>query len=109
MADHPFDQIEREADAQAHPVQAPTEEDPRERGGDSGPDDEQHRQERGCDREHARSDDELERGEQRHEAPAERERFDGFRLDHAAEQVSRSFAPDFLRLQPERAGREGVA
>ena len=71
--------------------------------------DEQDRQERGCDGEHARGDNELERGEQGHEAAAERERFDGFRLDHTAEQVSRSFAPDFLGLQPERSGAEAVA
>ena len=39
---------------------------------------------------------------------AKRERFDSFRLDHAAEQVSRAFAPDFLRLKPERARQKAL-
>ena len=108
MADHPLDQIEREGDAHAHPAQSSSEEDPRQCGGDGCPQDEQRREERRRDRQHARGDKELQHREQRHEAAAERERFDGLGLDHTAEQVPGAFPPDLLRLQAERAGQQAL-
>ena len=108
MAGHALHQIVRHREANIGPIAIALEVPPGDRGCDEQPDQEQRRLQQaaraGC--QHENRDDDFDERDQGEKSAAQRQRFHGFRFEHASEQLPRALMADAVGLQAQRAEEE---